>query len=168
MSLINGAVCTVGSAHSFPPIQSSPTPSPSLLVTDRSTKDEAGALVGNELRQAAGAAAWVATHGAVEIAAGPIEKASSVAVTSYEGSKGRSAQYVFLIGLHWREIPINHSQNDDIEICRFLVGLRRTKKKCDVLFAKNAMGKWKNRSEFLDWIRQERFQNLQVNAAYFT
>jgi superfamily I DNA/RNA helicase len=114
------------------------------------------------------AAASVAMRGEVDLAAEPVEPAASVAVASYEASKGRSAQYVFLVGLHSGEIPANAAKIDDIEICRFLVGLTRTKKKCDILFAKNAMGKWKNRSEFLDWIRPERFQSVQVNAEYFS
>jgi hypothetical protein len=127
-------------------------------------------LIPNEQRKAIAteAAVWVAAHGEVDLSAEQVEKTASVAVSSYEGSKGRSAQYVFLVGLHSGEIPANAAQIDDIEICRFLVGLTRTKKKCDVLFAKNAMGNWKNRSEFLDWIRPERFQTVQISKAYFT
>jgi hypothetical protein len=64
-------------------------------------------------------------------------------------------------------MPRNEAAIDDFEICCFLVGLTRTKKKCDVLFARNANGRWKNPSEFLTWIRPERFQTVQVNAAYF-
>jgi superfamily I DNA/RNA helicase len=33
------------------------------------------------------------------------EPAQSIVVTSYEGSKGRSAQYVFLIGVHSESFP---------------------------------------------------------------
>jgi hypothetical protein len=114
------------------------------------------------------AATAVAARGQVDLAAEQVEPTASVAVASYERSKGRSAQYVFLVGLHSGEIPANAERVADIEICRFLVGLTRTKKKCDVLFAKNAMGKWKARSEFLDWIRPERFEALQVTSKYFS
>src|SRR5207247_452848 len=56
-----------------------------------------------------------------------------VTVTSYEGSKGRSAQYVSLVGVHSGELPARAEDIKDIEICRFLVGLTRTKKKCSVM-----------------------------------
>jgi superfamily I DNA/RNA helicase len=113
------------------------------------------------------ATAWVAAHGEVDLAEEPVEKTAGVAVTSFQGSKGRSAQYVFIVGLHSGEMPRNETAIDDFEICCFLVGLTRTKKKCDVLFARNANGRWKNPSEFLTWIRPERFQTVQVNSAYF-
>jgi superfamily I DNA/RNA helicase len=113
------------------------------------------------------ASAWVAQHGIVEVDPDRAEETPSVAVTSYEGSKGRSAQYVFLIGVHSGEIPADATQIKDLEICRFLVGLTRTKKKCDVLVARNAMGQFKQRSEFLRWIAANRFQTMLVNAAYF-
>jgi len=93
--------------------------------------------------------------------------ASNVAITLYEGSKGRSAQYVFLVGLHSKEMPKKAVDVQDLEICRFLVGLTRTKKKCTVLYAKNAMGKFKQRSEFLDWIKPERFAKTKIDAAYW-
>jgi superfamily I DNA/RNA helicase len=109
---------------------------------------------------------WVRTHPNGDIE-DEDDATPSVSVTSYEGSKGRSAQYVFLVGVHSGEIPGDATNIRDIEICRFLVGLTRTKKKCDVLVSRNAMGNWKQRSEFLGWIHQSRFQTTQVNAAYF-
>jgi superfamily I DNA/RNA helicase len=95
------------------------------------------------------------------------EASQSIAITSYEGSKGRSAQYVFLIGVHSEDIPRDAQNIQDIEICRFLVGLTRTKKKCAILVAKNAMGNFKQRSEFLSWIKPERFELKKIDAAYW-
>jgi hypothetical protein len=95
------------------------------------------------------------------------DKVPIVAITSYEGSKGRSAQYVFLLGLHSGDLPRNATDVQDIEICRFLVGLTRTKKKCAILVAKNAMGNFKQRSDFLGWIKPERFATKKVDAAYW-
>jgi superfamily I DNA/RNA helicase len=95
------------------------------------------------------------------------ETTQSVAVTSYEGSKGRSAQYVFLIGVHSGEIPINAKHIKDIEICRFLVGLTRTKKQCSILYAKNAMGSFKDPSEFVGWISANRFRKIMVDSSYW-
>lgn len=113
------------------------------------------------------AAAWLVQHGEVDLSEEQSLTASSVVITSYEGSKGRSAQYVFLVGLHSEEIPRDIANVSDIEICKFLVGLTRTKRKCDILHARNANGNWKSRSEFLDWIRPERFRAVTINAQYF-
>lgn len=111
------------------------------------------------------ARAWAAEHEGNEDAGE--ETAPSVVVTSYEGSKGRSGQYVFLIGVHSGELPGDARNIKDIEICRFLVGLTRTKKKCSILIAGNAMGKFKRPSEFLGWIKPDRFQRKLVNAAHW-
>jgi superfamily I DNA/RNA helicase len=69
---------------------------------------------------------------AIENAARPNSGLSKVKLTSYEGAKGLSAQYVFLVGLHADELPRNDQDIKDIEICKFLVGLTRTKKRCAV------------------------------------
>ena len=92
--------------------------------------------------------------------------APKVKVTSFEGAKGLSAQYVFLIGLHSGEMPRNAGDVQDIEICRFLVGITRTKKKCSMLVTNRFGDKFKRRSEFLSWISAERFEEKRVNAAY--
>jgi superfamily I DNA/RNA helicase len=113
------------------------------------------------------AAAWAAEHPPVELGEEPEEPTQSVAVTSYEGSKGRSAQYVFLIGVHSGELPAKAQDIKDIEICRFLVGLTRTKKKCVILHTKNAMGDFKRPSEFLRWIDAARFEKKLVDAEYW-
>jgi superfamily I DNA/RNA helicase len=90
-----------------------------------------------------------------------------VKVTSFEGSKGLSAQYVFLVGLHSGEMPRNASTVQDIEICRFLVGMTRTKKRCSILVTKRFADQIKQRSEFLSWIKSERFEPKKVDAAYW-
>jgi superfamily I DNA/RNA helicase len=113
------------------------------------------------------AKAWVQDNADQDQDAETKDATPSIVVTSFEGSKGRSAQYVFLIGLHSGEIPANAAQIKDIEICRFLVGLTRTKKKCSVMVTRNAMGEAKQASEFLSWINSQRFQRKRINAAYW-
>jgi superfamily I DNA/RNA helicase len=110
-----------------------------------------GQLIEAEERNAvlAEAQQWAAKRNEEEVELD--ETIQNVAITSYEGSKGRSAQYVFLIGVHSGELPSNAGDVKDIEICRFLVGLTRTKKKCSVLVTRNAMGTFKRRSEFIAW-----------------
>jgi superfamily I DNA/RNA helicase len=93
--------------------------------------------------------------------------APKVKVTSFEGAKGLSAQYVFLIGLHSGEMPRNAGDVQDIEICRFLAGMTRTKKKCSMLVTTRFGDKFKRRSEFLSWISAERFEEKRVNAAHW-
>jgi superfamily I DNA/RNA helicase len=90
-----------------------------------------------------------------------------VKVTSFEGSKGASAQYVFLLGLQAGDMPRNPADIKDIEICRLLVGLTRTKKKCEILVTKRFGDKIKRRSVFLGWIKPFRYSEKQVNAAYW-
>jgi superfamily I DNA/RNA helicase len=107
---------------------------------------------------------WAATHhdDGDQDEAEPLQ---SVAITSYEGSKGRSAQYVFLIGVHSGELPADAAAIKDIEICKFVVGLTRTKKQCTILLARNAMGEFKRPSEFLTWIAASRLQKITVNKS---
>jgi superfamily I DNA/RNA helicase len=112
------------------------------------------------------AAAWAAARQEAEGDLGD-KNADSVAVTSYEGSKGRSASYVFLIGLHSGELPSKASDIKDIEICRFLVGLTRTKKKCSVLVTRRFSDKFKRPSEFLSWVKPERFDAKTIDADYW-
>lgn len=111
--------------------------------------------------------AWAAQNQPTDLAQETEQPAQSVAVTSYEGSKGRSAQYVFLVGVHSGELPNNVADIKDIEICRFLVGLTRTKKKCSILVARNAMGEYKSRSEFIGWIDATRIEEKKIDAAYW-
>jgi superfamily I DNA/RNA helicase len=91
----------------------------------------------------------------------------TVKITSYEGSKGLSAQHVFLIGLHSGDIPRNAEDIKDIEICRLLVALTRTKKKCSILVTRRFGEKFKQRSEFLRWVKPVRYNEKNVDAAYW-
>ena len=93
--------------------------------------------------------------------------ASQIKLTSYEGSKGLSAQYVFLVGLHERELPKDAARVTDLEICRFVVGLTRTKKKCTVLIAGRFGNVVKQPSVFLSWIDNRSYNRLFVDAAYW-
>jgi superfamily I DNA/RNA helicase len=89
-----------------------------------------------------------------------------VVSTTYEGSKGRSAQYVILVGLHDGELPRQAHAIRDIEICKFLVGLTRTKKKCTILVTQ-LFGQNPRALSFIGWIAGTRFYRIKVNAAYW-
>jgi superfamily I DNA/RNA helicase len=91
----------------------------------------------------------------------------TIKVTSYEGAKGLSAQHVFIIGVHEGELPHDSENIQDIEICKFIVGLTRTRKKCTFLCTKSFGKQWKYPSQFLKWIRPERLELTRVNAIYW-
>ena len=90
-----------------------------------------------------------------------------IKVTSFEGAKGLSSQYVFIVGMHSGEMPKSARNVQDIEICRFLVGLTRTKKKCSILMTKRFGDQFKQRSEFLSWISVGRIEEKKVDADYW-
>lgn len=92
---------------------------------------------------------------------------SLVKVTSYEGAKGLSSQYVILAGVHEGDLPRNAQQIEDIEICRFLVGLTRTKKQCTILTTSRFAQNFKRPSTFLGWLQNARLNRVDVNAEYW-
>jgi superfamily I DNA/RNA helicase len=73
-----------------------------------------------------------------------------------------AADYVFLLGVNNGDIPKDPTKIADYEICEFIVGLTRTKKKCYVLPIRNVYGKTKNNSVFLSWIIPDRVANSRT------
>ncbi len=90
----------------------------------------------------------------------------TIKLTSFQGAKGLSAQYVFIVGLHNGDLPRNTERIDDIEICKFLVALTRTRKQCYILWTGRFAGKRKAPSEFLRWIDGSRKEYTYVDNAY--
>lgn len=95
------------------------------------------------------------------------DKRNNVRITSFEGSKGMSAQHVFIVGLHEGEIPRDRRNIKDLEICKFIVGLTRTRKRCVLLNTRHFDRYWKNRSIFISWIKSENLENIVVNKKYW-
>ena len=91
----------------------------------------------------------------------------SVRVTSFEGAKGLSAQHVFIAGLHNGELPHDEEAITDLEICKFVVGLTRTRKKCTLIHTGHFAGTWKTQSLFISWIDDQRLEHIKVDAAYW-
>jgi len=110
---------------------------------------------------------WAAAHAAEHQGEADGQAVPPVAITSYEGAKGRSAPYVFLLGLQSGDLPRKPAEIQDIEICRFLVGLTRTKRKCSILVTRRFGQQFKQRSEFIAWIGPDRLDFKQVDAAYW-
>lgn len=92
---------------------------------------------------------------------------AAVRVTSFEGAKGLSAQHVYIAGLHNGELPHDPSSIKDLEICKFVVGLTRTRKKCTLIRTRNFAGKWKSASSFISWIDSDRLEFIKVDARYW-
>lgn len=90
-----------------------------------------------------------------------------VKLTSFEGSKGLSAQHVFIVGMHDGDCPRNPKRIDDIDICRFIVALTRTRKECHLLHAEHSSGKPKSPSTFLGWLPAGICEDVAVDAAYW-
>lgn len=90
-----------------------------------------------------------------------------IKATSFEGSKGMSAQHVFIIGMHEGDLPRDRANIQDLEICRFVVGLTRARKKCSLLHTGRFANEIKRPSPFLSWIREERYNPVMVNAQYW-
>ncbi|MGD0654830.1 MAG: UvrD-helicase domain-containing protein [Thermoguttaceae bacterium] len=90
-----------------------------------------------------------------------------VQVTSFEGAKGLSAQHVFIAGLHDGELPRDPASVKDIEICKFVVGLTRTRKKCTLVYTRHFADGWKSPSAFISWIAPDRLDFVKVDKAYW-
>jgi superfamily I DNA/RNA helicase len=79
-----------------------------------------------------------------------------------------SAQHVYIAGLHDGELPRNPESILDIEICKFVVGLTRTRKKCTLLFTRRFGLDLKSPSSFISWINGDRLDFTRVNKSYWS
>lgn len=91
-----------------------------------------------------------------------------VRVTSFEGAKGLSAQHVFIAGLHDGELPHDPAGINDLEICKFVVGLTRTRKKCTLIHTRHFGDSWKSPSSFISWIDDTRLNFMKIDKTYWT
>jgi len=102
-----------------------------------------------------------------------LEDELHIKFTSFEGSKGLSADYVFIVGVNQTKgtlkgFPADIKNPTDNEICKFLVGLTRTRKKC-YLISNQRFSKFAGirESSFISWIKPERLKKIKVNKDYF-
>ncbi len=91
-----------------------------------------------------------------------------VRVTSFEGAKGLSAQHVFVAGLHDGELPHDSTGIKDLEICKFVVGLTRTRKKCTLIHTRHFGQALKSPSSFISWIDDARLDFIKIDKTYWT
>jgi superfamily I DNA/RNA helicase len=95
----------------------------------------------------------------------------TILLRTFEGSKGLSGGHVFIVGAHNGSIPKFDHNDDikDIEYCKFVVALTRTRKQCHVISnrwintPKKRDGKWAKqfrKSSFVDLIPKECIEDL--------
>lgn len=96
-----------------------------------------------------------------------VEAKFQVKVTSYEGAKGLSAQHVYIVGLHDGDIPKDPDDIQDIEICRFIVGLTRTRKSCTLIHTARFAGEEKSLSSLVGWIAADKITQVWVNKDFW-
>lgn len=94
----------------------------------------------------------------------PADGQPTIKLTSFQGAKGLSAQYVVIAGLHNGDLPKNPERIDDIEICKFLVALTRTRKRCYILTTYRFAGVPKQASKFLTWIDGSLKESSYLNS----
>lgn len=68
-----------------------------------------------------------------EVVSVPDKSQPSILLTSYQGCKGMSAGFVFIVGANNGVMPRDIDHITDVEICQFVVALTRTRKKCYIL-----------------------------------
>jgi len=95
------------------------------------------------------------------------DQADSLKVTSFEGAKGLSAFHVFIVGMHDGELPRDPAEIQDIEICRFIVGLTRARRHCSLLYTGRFGGDGRTPSAFLSWIKPQRLERVRVDASHW-
>jgi superfamily I DNA/RNA helicase len=101
------------------------------------------------------------------LAESPAAEGLYVKMATFEGAKGLSAQHVYVVGLHERELPRNAAAITDREVCLFLVALTRAKKKCSILETGRFATAWKQPSVFLGWIQAARLRLVTVDRAFW-
>lgn len=94
------------------------------------------------------------------------EGVPTIVCTSLTGSKGLSAAHVFIVGFNDGHFPRNPRAITDTEICKFLVGLSRTRKSCHLVSTRHYGTAWLKPSAFATWIRPH-LRAVNVDKAYF-
>jgi superfamily I DNA/RNA helicase len=92
-------------------------------------------------------------------------EAPDILFTSLVGAKGLSAEHVFIVGLNNGHLPRDAKAIADDEICGFLVGLSRTRKRCHVISFRFFINKFQPPSVFLGWIN-DHLETITVNKDY--
>jgi superfamily I DNA/RNA helicase len=88
-----------------------------------------------------------------------------IVFTSLLGSKGLSAEHVFIIGMNNSHFPRHADAVTDDEVCSLVVALSRTRKRCHVISFRWFGKDFLSPSLFLNWIGPH-LETLTVNRDY--
>jgi len=91
----------------------------------------------------------------------------TIKLTTFEGAKGLSAQHVFILGLQNGDLPRNPNLISDIEVCKLVVAMTRTRKQCYILSTRNFAGKIVIPSEFLKWLNEKDIDLIEIDKHYW-
>lgn len=95
----------------------------------------------------------------------------TIRMTSFEGSKGMSAQHVFILGLQEGCLPYNANRIKSIEVRRMIVALTRARRQCYLLYTAGTFTRKKYKANgpsiFVSWIRNSCKEEVQVNKDYW-
>lgn len=94
----------------------------------------------------------------------------SIKLTTFEGAKGLSAQHVFVVGLQNGILPRNSESIKDIDLCKFLVSITRSRKQCHILTTYRFAGKSTQVSEFIKWLLEKdipELEKISINKDYW-
>jgi len=89
-------------------------------------------------------------------------------LTTYNGCKGMSTGFAFVVGLENRVLPRDKGNVTDTEVCQFVVALTRTRKECHLISTGRFGGIPCERSIFFSWIPSACLERITVNKDYFS
>ena len=90
-----------------------------------------------------------------------------IRLTTYNGCKGLSAGFVFIVGLDQDVFPRDSQKIKDTDVCQFIVALTRTRKECHLISTNNIYGKWKKESVFISYLPISLIKKIDVDKKYF-
>lgn len=109
------------------------------------------------------AAAWEPDEpDASEAVPATAESSPTIQLSSFESSKGLSAQHVFVVGL---QAPKNMN---GFRVRKAVVAITRARKLCHLIYAMRVGGKSAQPSPIIGWIKQKRAQRITVDKAYWS
>lgn len=100
-----------------------------------------------------------------EIDLQPQDDSPDILCTSFESSKGLAAQYVFIVGVNENHFP-QKIPSSNRDVCKLIVALTRTRKKCYVISCNRFGGQKLYPSIFSEWLKGQLSEEIYVNVNY--
>jgi superfamily I DNA/RNA helicase len=97
----------------------------------------------------------------------PNRHVPTIKLATYEGSKGLSAQHVFIVGLQNGTLPLKPGAIHDLEVCKLLVAITRARKQCQLITTTRFEGRPTPSSEFINWLNNSVLKVVEVDKAFW-